>query len=319
MKKVVVTGGAGFIGSAFIRWAIENRGWEILNYDKLTYAGNLANLKDVEKNKKYSFVKADVCDAKAAKKALRGADFVVHFAAESHVDRSIKDASAFVKTNVLGTQVMLDAALQENVEKFLYISTDEVYGSIERGKFKETDKLQPRSPYAASKAAGDLLAQAYFVTYGLPVLVTRSSNNFGPYQYPEKVIPLFILNALENKRLPLYGDGKNVRDWIFVEDNCRGIATVLEKGKTGEAYNIGGENEVRNIDLTRQILEKLGKSEKIIQYVADRKGHDRRYALDCAKAKKLGWKQEHQFEEALSETIEWYFQNQKWWKPLRRS
>ncbi len=318
LKKVLVTGGAGFIGSNFIRLMLERGDFRVVNFDALTYAGNLNNLSGVEKDENYSFAKGDVCDASAVRKAIEGCDWVVHFAAESHVDRSINSASEFVKTNVLGTQVLLDAAKAEGVEKFLYVSTDEVYGSIEKGEFKESDTLTPRSPYAASKAGGDLLTHAYYVTHGLPALVTRSSNNFGPYQYPEKIIPLFTLNALEGKALPVYGDGKNVRDWIFVEDNCKGILAVLEKGKIGETYNIGGGNEIANIELAKKIISLLGKKESLIQFVEDRKGHDRRYALDCKKTNALGWKPENEFEKALEKTINWYRENEWWWKPLRR-
>ncbi|MFQ5406129.1 MAG: dTDP-glucose 4,6-dehydratase [Candidatus Micrarchaeia archaeon] len=315
--KILVTGGMGFIGSNFIRLLLKEENAKIVNYDALTYAGNPENLKDVEKNPNYSFVKGDVCDLSKVRQAMRGCDQVVHFAAESHVDRSIEDSSAFVRTNVLGTQVLLDAAKQEKIEKFLYVSTDEVYGSIEQGKFNETDPLMPRSPYAASKAGGDLLAQSYFVTHKLPVVVTRSSNNFGPYQYPEKIIPLFILNALENKKLPIYGSGKNVRDWIYVEDNCQAILTVLKKGVAGEVYNAGGENEFSNIQLTEKLLEILGKDEDLIEFVEDRKGHDKRYALTCEKIKELGWKNKYDFEKALSKTVQWYSKNENWWKPLR--
>lgn len=311
--RILVTGGAGFIGSNFIRHILGSPGNEVVNLDKLTYAGNLENLKDVPKDKRYRFARGDVCDRRAVEKAMRGADAVVHFAAETHVDRSIEDAGDFVKTDVMGTYVMLEAARKLAVRKFVFIGTDEVYGSIEKGSFTEEDRLNPRNPYSASKAGADLLAMSYFVTYGLPVVVTRSSNNFGPYQHREKLIPRFITNAIRNERLPLYGDGRNVRDWLYVMDNCSGIETVMQKGKPGEIYNIAGGNERANIDITKLILKELGKPVSLIEYVKDRPGHDRRYALDARKVRKLGWKPKASFEEQLAQTVRWYRDNEWWW------
>jgi dTDP-glucose 4,6-dehydratase len=315
--KLLITGGAGFIGSNFIRRILEKYPeYEVVNLDKLTYAGNPDNLKDVEKDKNYSFIKGDICDKETVEKACRDVNVIVNFAAETHVDRSIIDAGDFVTTDVLGTYRLLEAARKYDIEKYVQISTDEVYGSIETGSFEETDQLLPSSPYSASKAAGDMLVHSYFVTHRLPIVITRSSNNFGPYQYPEKLIPLFITNALRNKKLPLYGDGKNVRDWLYVLDNCDGIDMVMNKGKKGEVYNIGSGNETTNIDITAMILKELHKPESLIDFVPDRKGHDRRYSLNNAKIRKLGWKPEHDFKAALGETIRWYVENEWWWKPL---
>lgn len=317
--RILITGGAGFIGSNFIRYILGRYPeYHIVNLDKLTYAGNPDNLKGVEGSKNYSFVKADICDAKAVGKAMDNCDWVVHFAAESHVDRSIADSAEFIKANVLGTHVLLEAARHRGIKKFIHISTDEVYGSCRQGFFKETDPFCPSSPYSASKAAADHLAYSYYTTYGLPVLITRSSNNFGPYQFPEKIIPLFITNLLENKKVPVYASGKNVRNWLFVEDNCRGIDVVLHKGKVGEAYNIGSDDHVSNITLTKKLLKNMKQPLSMIQYVADRPGHDFRYALDYKKIQKLGFKPQTSFEEALQKTIEWYCANPWWWQKLKK-
>jgi len=317
--RLLVTGGAGFIGSNFIRHIIKKYPqYKIINLDKLTYAGNLDNLKEIESNSNYTFVKGDICDRKIVDELSKDVEAIVNFAAQSHVDRSIIDASDFLRTNIDGTNNLLEATKRHNISRFIQISTDEVYGSIEKGSFKETDILSPSSPYAASKAAADMVVHSYRVTFNLPTIVARSTNNFGPYQYPEKIIPLFITNALEDKTLPLYGDGMNVRDWLYVIDNCEAIDLILHKGKEGEIYNIGGGNELRNIDLTRIVLKVLGKPESLIQPVKDRQGHDRRYSLDCSKIKKgLGWTPGFDFETALEETVKWYVDNQWWWKKLK--
>jgi len=317
--RLLVTGGAGFIGSNFIRHIIKKYPQnEIINLDKLTYAGNLDNLKDIENNSNYTFVKGDICDRKIVNELSKDVEAIVNFAAQSHVDRSIIDASDFIRTNIDGTYNLLEAAKRYSISRFVQISTDEVYGSIGKGSFKETDSLSPSSPYAASKAAADMLVYSYWVTFNLPVIVVRSSNNFGSYQYPEKIISLFITNALENKHLPLYGDGMNVRDWLYVLDNCEAIDLVLHKGKKGEIYNIGGGNELKNIDLTKMVLNILGKPESLIQPVKDRPGHDRRYSLDCSKIRReLGWTPRFDFERALKETVKWYRDNQWWWKKLK--
>ena len=317
--KILITGGAGFIGSNFIRYMLQKYpDYFIINFDKLTYAGNLENLSDVDKNPKYSFIQGDICDPVAVEKAVSGVDAIINFAAESHVDRSIVEAGSFVQTDVYGTYVLLEAVKKHKISKFLHISTDEVYGSIQTGSFTETSTLAPNSPYAASKAGGDLIVRAYFKTHGLPVLITRASNNYGPYQYPEKFIPLFITNALEGKELPLYGDGKNVRDWLHVDDHCSGIDIVFHKGKLGEVYNIGGGNERENIEIVDIILKELGKSKDIVKFVKDRLGHDRRYSLGIEKIKKeLGWTPKADFDKALVETIRWYRDNEGWWKKLK--
>ena len=316
--KILVTGGCGFIGSNFIRHMLKKYpAYKIVNLDKLTYCGNPDNLRDIESDNRYYFIKGDICDKKIVNKAMKDCGFVVHFAAESHVDRSIEDASAFIRTNIQGVYVLLEAAKKHNIKRFIHISTDEVYGSIRKGSFKETSPLHPNSPYSAAKAGGDHLAMAYYTTFKLPVIVTRSSNNFGPYQYPEKVIPLFITNLLENKKVPLYGDGMNVRDWLYVIDNCSAIDLVLHKGKIGEIYNIGGSFEIPNIELTKIILKNLGKTDKMIYYVSDRLGHDRRYSLDSAKIKKLGWQPSKNFNTAIKETINWYKANTTWWQRLK--
>ena len=317
--RILITGGAGFIGSNFIRYMLlKYRNCKIINLDKLTYCGNLNNLKDISKNKNYKFIKADICDIKAILSAMKGCDAVINFAAESHVDRSIKSSAEFIRTNIEGTRVLLDAARKLKIKKIIQISTDEVYGDIKKGLSRETDNLLPNSPYSASKAAADILCRSYFRTYNLPVIITRSSNNFGPYQYPEKVIPLFVTNAIENKPLPLYGDGMNVRDWIYVMDNCSGIDCAMQKGKPGEIYNIGGGNQIKNIDIAAQILAILGKDKKLQRFVKDRPGHDRRYALDSSKIRKLGWRPGYDFNQALKLTVEWYLDNKWWWQPLKR-
>ncbi len=316
--RLLVTGGAGFIGSNFIYYILgKYKDYHILNLDKLTYAGNLNNLRDISDNPRYTFLRGDICDRALVAEAMGDVDAVLNFAAESHVDRSILSPDEFVLTNVLGVNSLLKVAQEKGIERFIQISTDEVYGSIENGSFREEDTLTPSSPYSASKAGGDLLAYSYWVTYKFPVIITRSSNNFGPYQYPEKVIPLFITNALEGKRLPLYGDGLNVRDWIYVQDNCEAIDLVLHQGHNGEIYNIGAGNELTNIELTGKILKILGKSEDLIEYVKDRPGHDRRYSIESSKIRGLGWRPYHNFEKALEETIEWYENNRWWWEELK--
>jgi dTDP-glucose 4,6-dehydratase len=313
--RLLVTGGCGFIGSNFVRYILKKyHAYKIINLDKLTYCGCRDNLKDIEKDRRYRFVKGDICDKNLVDKIIKGCDAVANFAAETHVDRSINDASRFIHTNVHGLQVLLEATRKNKIKRFIQISTDEVYGSIEKNSFKETSPLHPNSPYAASKAAGDHLVLAHYTTFKTPVIVTRSSNNFGPYQFPEKIIPLFITNLLENKKVPLYGDGLNVRDWLYVLDNCRAIDIVLHKGKIGEIYNIGGGYEMPNIKLTRIILKILNKRETMIQYVLDRLGHDRRYSLDSTKIRKLGWRPTKDFNAAIKETIRWYKNNRAWWK-----
>ena len=317
MKRLLVTGGAGFIGSNFIRHILNKYSdYSVTNMDKLTYCGNTDNLKDVERRANYKFIKGDIADERLVNRLMKNTDIIVHFAAESHVDRSIKDPNCFIKTNVFGTHVLLEAAKRSGVKKFLHISTDEVYGSILKGAFKEDDPLFPNSPYSASKASADMLARSYFITYGVPVIITRSSNNFGPYQYPEKVIPLFITNILTNKKVPLYADGMNVRDWLFVCDNCEAVDTIMHKGKIGETYNIGGGSEITNLELTRAILSFLGKDGSFIKFVTDRPGHDKRYALNISKVKSLGWRPKHDFKTSLRLTIEWYKKNRAWWEKL---
>ena len=315
--KLFITGGAGFIGSNYVRHVLANSDDEVTVFDALTYAGNLSSLADVADDPRYSFVQGDICDREAVAVAMAGHDMVVHFAAESHVDRSIVDPDTFVRTNCLGTNVMCDVARNIGVERFLHISTDEVYGSIEEGSFIETDRLGPRSPYSSSKAGSDLIALSYQETYGLPVIVTRSSNNFGPFQFPEKVIPLFVTNLLDGKKVPLYGDGLNIRDWIHVLDNCAGVDTVLRKGTIGEIYNIGGGNETTNRELTSMVLSNMGVGEEMVEYVQDRLGHDRRYSIDCSKANDLGWKPSRNLDVAVAETVEWYRANRAWWEPLK--
>lgn len=319
--KIFVTGGAGFIGSNFIHYVFHKHpDYEIVNLDKLTYAGNLENLKDIENNPNYHFIKGDICDRKLVTSIVE--DFkiqvIVNFAAESHVDRSIMGADVFIQTNIVGTQTLLEVAREKKIEKFIQISTDEVYGSLGTdGKFTEDTPLHPNSPYAASKASADLLALAYNHTYGTPVIITRCSNNYGPYQFPEKLIPLMIVNALNNKSLPVYGDGKNVRDWIYVKDHCDAILTIIKNGKIGEIYNIGAENEKPNIEIVKLILKELGKDESLIKFVKDRPGHDRRYAIDATKIKtQLGWQPAYSFETAIKSTISWYLENKSWWNKI---
>jgi dTDP-glucose 4,6-dehydratase len=317
--KLLVTGGAGFIGSNFIRYYLnKHRDCTIVNLDKLTYAGNLDNLRDVENDSRYCFVKGDIADRQVVERIVSdGIEAIVNFAAETHVDRSIGDASDFIRTDVFGAFVLLECARNCGLKKFIQISTDEVYGSIEKGSFKENDPLMPRNPYSASKAGGDRLAYSYWATHKLPVIITRASNNFGPYQYPEKVIPLFITNAIRGIPVPLYGDGMNVRDWLYVTDHCEAIDLVMEKGIDGEVYNIGGGNELPNIELTHFILDYLKMPRTLIKSVKDREGHDRRYSLDCGKLKKLGWRPRTDFERVLKKTIDWYVQNEWWWEKIK--
>ena len=316
MTKILVTGGAGFIGSNFVKYMLDKYSdYEIINLDALTYCGNLKNLTDIEDNPNYSFVKGDIRDSKLVDDIVsNGVDYIVNFAAESHVDRSIKDPEIFIKSNILGTQVLLDAAKKYNIKKYLQVSTDEVYGSLgEEGYFTEETPLQPNSPYSASKAGADLMVRAYSNTFDLPINITRCSNNYGPYQFPEKLIPLMISNALEDKELPIYGDGKNIRDWLHVYDHCSAIDLVLHKGRIGEVYNIGGHNEKQNIEIVKLILDALDKDESLIKYVKDRLGHDKRYAIDSSKiVNELGWTPKYTFETGIVETIEWYLDNQDW-------
>ena len=315
--RQLVTGGAGFIGSNYVRYVLRETDDEVVVYDSLTYAGNLSTLKDVDDDPRYSFVKGNICDPGTLEEAMTGVDAVVHFAAESHVDRSIVDGSAFVRTNCTGTNVLCDVARQVGVQKFLHISTDEVYGSVETGSSKETDPLEPRSPYSASKAGSDLIALSYHHTHGVPVMVTRCTNNFGPYQYPEKAIPLFTTNLLDGGRIPLYGDGLNERDWLYVDDHCAGVHLVLHEGAPGEIYPIGAGTETPNRVLVDKLLALLGKDESAVEYVPDRLGHDRRYSVDIAKVTALGWTKRRTLDEALAETVEWYRSNEWWWRPLR--
>lgn len=315
--NLFVTGGAGFIGSNYVRRLLRTGDDRVTIYDALTYAGHPATLSDVEGHRAVHFVKGDVCDREALEEAMRGHDAVVHFAAESAVDRSIVSPDAFMRTNCQGTNVVCDVARRLEVERVVHISTDEVYGSVEEGSSLEGDPLDPRSPYSASKAGSDLIARSYFSTYGTPVLVTRSSNNFGPYQYPEKVIPLFATNLVDGVPVPLYGDGMNVRDWCYVDDNCAAIDLVLREGVVGEVYNIGAGNEVANRTLVDKLLALFGADETMVRYVEDRAGHDRRYSVDSSKMASLGWSPAHDLDEALAETVEWYRANRWWWGPLR--
>jgi dTDP-glucose 4,6-dehydratase len=319
--KLFVTGGAGFIGSNFIRHVLSlGPGYRVVNYDKLTYAGNLANLEAAEDDLNYSFVRGDICDAPAVEQAMQGCDAVVHFAAESHVDRSIYEPAPVIETNVTGTFTLLQVARKLRVERFVHISTDEVYGDLAPGMFaEENSPLRPSSPYSASKAASDLLVLSYVRTYGFPALITRSSNNYGPYQFPEKFLPLMITNAMDDKPLPIYGDGLQQRDWLHVEDNCRGVLAVLERGKIGEVYNIGGVDIEENLTLARHLLRLLGKPETLLTHVKDRPGHDRRYALDCRKiGEELEWKPAIGLDEGLRQTIEWYKTHAAWLAAVQR-
>jgi dTDP-glucose 4,6-dehydratase len=316
---VLVTGGAGFIGSNFVRWAhAAHPDWRLTTLDKLTYAGRLENLQAVAGSPRHRFVQGDITDAAVAGPLVREADVVVHFAAETHVDRAILEAGTFIQTDVFGTFVLLEAARQApGLQRFIQISTDEVYGSVAEGRSRETDELRPRNPYAASKAGADRLAYSYWATHGVPVIITRASNNYGPNQFPEKVIPLFITNAIDSQPLPLYGDGLNVRDWLHVDDHCRALDLLVARGRPGEVYNIGGGHEIRNIDLTHEILSLVDRPASLITPVADRPGHDRRYALDTTKLGALGWKPEVPFARGLAAVVQWYRDNDWWWRPIK--
>jgi len=317
--KLMVAGGAGFIGSNFVRMLLHDRPlWHVLNFDKLTYAGNLNNLRDVADDPRYEFVQGDICDPEAVREAMsRGVTGLVNFAAETHVDRSLTGADSFIETDVRGVHVLMEAARESGLERIVHVSTDEVYGSVPEGQSIETDLLRPGNPYSASKAGGEMLALAFHLTYDLPVLITRGSNNFGPYQYPEKFIPLFITNAIDNQPMPLYGDGRNVRDWLHVDDHCRGLLLLLEKGAAGEVYNIGGGNERMNVEVAEFIVRVLGKSTDLIRPVRDRVGHDRRYALDSSKLAALGWLPQTEFDAGLETTVRWYVDNEWWWRELK--
>lgn len=319
--KILVTGGAGFIGSNFIHYILKKYlDYEIVNLDSLTYAGNLENLKDIENDSRYKFVKGDICDKDLVNDLVKDVDIIVHFAAESHVDRSILDAENFVKTNVLGTFNLLEAAKNNGNKRFHHVSTDEVFGALKPNdpKFNEKTPYSPRSPYSASKAASDHLVNAYFHTYDLPITISNCSNNYGPYHFPEKLIPLFITNLMEDKKVPVYGDGMQVRDWLFVEDHCEAIDLILQKGKIGETYCIGGDSEKPNLEITKKIIELMKKDESSIEYIKDRPGHDRRYAIDFSKIKnEFGWEPKVTFEEGLKATIEWYKNNESWWKNIK--
>ena len=315
--KLLVTGAAGFIGSNYVRWLLANSDDEVTILDALTYAGNMETIRDLVDDRRCTFVHGDICDQDIVLSSMEGHDGVVHFAAETHVDRSIKDGYSFVRTNCFGTNVLCDIALRVGIQRFVHISTDEVYGSIDEGSFSEGDKLTPRSPYSAAKAGSDLIALSYFTTHGLPVMVTRCSNNYGPYQFPEKVIPLFTTNLLDGAKVPLYGDGGNVRDWIHVHDHNTAADLVLRHGTAGEVYNIGGGNELTNKELTYRLLALTGRDEAFIQPVEDRKGHDRRYSITHEKVTALGWKAEHSLEDGLAATVEWYRDNRWWWEPLK--
>jgi len=319
MVNVLVTGGAGFIGSNFVRHAIAaHPDWHVTTLDKLTYAGRMENLKEVLDSPRHTFVKGDVADPAVAAPLVAASNLVVHFAAETHVDRSIMSAGEFITTDVYGTFVLLEAARHApELRRFVQISTDEVYGSVPEGSSREEDELRPRNPYSASKAGADRLAYSYWATYGVPVIITRASNNYGPNQFPEKVIPLFITNAIDDLQVPLYGDGLNERDWLHVSDHCRALDLLIGEGVSGEVYNVGGGNQVRNVDLTRRILELAGKPESLIRPIADRQGHDRRYSLDTSKLEALGWRPQVPFERGLRETVDWYRQNEWWWRPIK--
>ena len=320
MVRVLVTGGAGFIGSNFVRYALAaHDDWQVTTLDKLTYAGRLENLEGVLDHPRHEFVKGDVADPSVAAPLVTASDIVVHFAAETHVDRSILAAGDFITTDVFGTFVLLEAARSaKQLRRFVQISTDEVYGSVPQGSSRETDELRPRNPYAASKAGADRLAYSYWATYQVPLVITRASNNYGPFQFPEKIIPLFVTNAFDDIPVPLYGDGLNERDWLHVSDHCHAIDVVIERGVAGEVYNIGGGNHIANADLTRRILRLAGKPESLIRLVADRPGHDRRYSLDIDKMRGLGWSPRMDFEQGLAGTVEWYRQNEWWWRPIKQ-
>jgi dTDP-glucose 4,6-dehydratase len=316
--RILVTGGAGFIGSNFIRIYMDRHpDCEVVNLDKLTYAGNLENLREVEDDSRYSFVQGDICDREGVDSLMRDVDAVVNFAAETHVDRSIGDSSSFIQTDVLGVHVLLESARMHGVKRFVQVSTDEVYGVAGERAFTEEDRLRPRNPYSASKAGGDLLALSYFVTHEFPVMITRGANSIGPNQYPEKVVPLFVTNAIDDMPLPLYGSGEQERDYTHVFDHCAGIETVLEKGEPGEVYNIGAGNHMRNIDMARLILKELGKPAELITHVRDREGHDFRYAIDSTKVRSLGWKPRFDASEAILDAVSWYVENPDWWRPIK--
>ncbi len=317
--RLFVTGGLGFIGSNFIRKIMHETDYEVVNYDKVTYAANPDNLLDFSSNKRYKFVKGDICDAKSVKTAVKDCDIILNFAAESHVDRSLADFAPFMETNIKGTTTLLTAALESKADLFIQISTDEVYGQILSGSFTEESLLQPRNPYSASKAGAEMFVNAFKETYGLPTIITRSSNNYGPYQFPEKVIPLFITNLIEGKKVPLYGEGKQVREWTHVDDNCAGVMFAMEKGTKGEIYNIASGEELANVDLTNKLVKLMGYGPEMIQKVEDRKGHDFRYSLDSSKIRSLGWEPKISFEEGLKQTAEWYKKNHSWWKKLKVS
>jgi dTDP-glucose 4,6-dehydratase len=320
MQNILIAGGAGFIGSNFVRYILNKYpDYKVVVYDKLTYAGNLDNLRDAAEDPRYTFVRGDICDAEKVDEVMREhkIDAIVNFAAETHVDRSLMEAGSFIQTDVFGTYILLEAAKKYQVERYHQVSTDEVYGQILEGSSLETDPLLTRSPYAASKAGADLMCHAYFVSFDVPATITRGSNNIGPYQYPEKVIPLFITNAIDDLPLPLYGDGRQMRDYQYVSDHCEGIDVVLHRGQPGEIYNLGTEVETYNIDMAKMILKLLGKPESLIQHVTDRPGHDRRYSLNCDKIKALGWRSRHTFEEALEKTVKWYVDNEWWWRKIK--
>jgi dTDP-glucose 4,6-dehydratase len=318
ISSILITGGAGFIGSNFVRYMVKKYPeYKIVVLDALTYAGSRENLQDLQDSPNYEFHHGNICDKDIVELLVKRCQVIINFAAETHVDRSILEAGTFIQTDVVGTFTLLETAKKHKILRYIQISTDEVYGSIDNGSFFEDSPLQPNSPYSASKASGDMLVRAYHRTYGLPTIITRSSNNYGPYQYPEKLIPLFITNAMEDQPLPLYGDGKNVRDWLYVQDNCEAIDVVLHKGKEGEVYNIGGGNEMENIQITELILKFLDKPKSLIKPVADRLGHDRRYSVDISRMIKLGWRPRHQFEQALGETVKWYQENESWWRHIK--
>jgi dTDP-glucose 4,6-dehydratase len=316
--RLFVTGGAGFIGSNYVRYVLANTEDEVTVYDALTYAGNLSTLRDVDDDPRFRFLKGNICDPGDLEEAMQGHDAVVNFAAETHVDRSIVGPDDFVLNNCFGTNVVMDTARRLEIPRLIHIGTDEVYGSVEYGSSRETDALEPRSPYSASKASADLIALSYHYTYGLPVIVTRCTNNFGPYQYPEKIIPLFTTNLIDGQPVPLYGDGLNQRDWLYVEDHCVGLHLLLARGQVGEIYNIGAGNETPNRVLVDKLLALFGVGEELVTYVADRPGHDRRYSVDITKIAELGWRKRHSLDEALEETVAWYRQNEWWWRPLKQ-